>query len=310
MRTSLRRKGAIATVFAMVAATLAVLVPASPAGAVNQTNACLNSVTANATQLDVDTSATAPASVAPGESFQININQTLALPGTLFVAGYNLGLLQVGVNNIPGTIRTIIEGTNTTQGAQTTATVNVSVTTTITDPDGLPGTGDESATPATVTVNYPAQTWTAGASGTISFRQDTIPFGPGTGGSVLVTAVIGGFLNVQFRCNPGTVTPPDPGVITLTDPAATFATTTITTGPTTTAPTTTAPTTTAPTTTAPTTTAPTTTAPTTTAPTTTAPTTTAPTTTAPTTTAPTTTAPTPVAPPPPPPVMVQPSFTG
>jgi hypothetical protein len=30
-----------------------------------------------------------------------NIQQTLNVPGTIFVAGYNLGLLSAGVNNVP-----------------------------------------------------------------------------------------------------------------------------------------------------------------------------------------------------------------
>jgi hypothetical protein len=86
MRTSWRRKGAIATVFAMVAATLAVLVPASPAPA--QTtfpNACINTaVPTDFTQLDVTLDATAPATVSPGEQFTLSrISQTLFLPGTL-----------------------------------------------------------------------------------------------------------------------------------------------------------------------------------------------------------------------------------
>jgi hypothetical protein len=289
MRTSLRRKGAIAiaTVFAMLTAGLAVLLPSSPAGAVTQSNACINTaVPTDFTQLDVDMTATAPASVEPGATFQLtNIQQSLALPGELFVAGYNLGLLVVGVNNVPGTIQTTVEGTNTVQGVQNTSLENVFVTFTITDPDHVPGTGDETATPATVQVTYDDMTWTAGSSGTIEFREDTVTPMSATVAGIRITATIGGFLTVRFGCNPGIVNAGPPETITLTDPAATFATTTITTGPTTTGPTTTAPTTTAPTTTAPTTTAPT-------------------------TTAPTTTAPTPVAPPPPPPVMVQPSFTG
>jgi hypothetical protein len=86
MRTPLLRKGAIATVFAMVAATLAVLVPASPAAA--QTtfcNACINTaVLTDFTQLDVTLDATAPATVSPGEQFTLSgISQTLFLPGTL-----------------------------------------------------------------------------------------------------------------------------------------------------------------------------------------------------------------------------------
>jgi hypothetical protein len=301
MRRSLRCKGAIGAILGMVFATLAVLLPASPVAAVSQTNACQNSATPNATQLDTDLVGTAPASVSPGEQFTLSgVNLSLFLPGDLFVVGYNLNLLNNG-DVIPGDVRVVIEGTNTVEGTQSTNTASTSVgPINISDPDGQRSTGDETADPVNVSQAFDNQTWTAGPSGTISFREDTVPLGVDQGGIVL-HATVGGIITVQFRCSPGTVTPPDPGVITLIDPAATFATTTITGTPTTTAPTTTAPTTTTPTTTAPTTTAPTTTAPTTTAPTTTPTMTTAPT---------TTTAPTPVALPPPAPVRVQPIFTG
>ena len=95
------------------------------------------------------------------------------------MAGYNLGLLQQGVNNIPANVQTKIEATNTVQGTQTTNQVGgsppngtVSVSTTITDPDGTPGTGDETATPASFTVAYNNLNWTAGGSGTINYRQE------------------------------------------------------------------------------------------------------------------------------------------
>ena len=65
----------------------------------------------------MDLTGTVPASVAPGASFQLTgITQTLFLPGTLFVAGYNLGLLVVGPNTAPATIKTVIEGTTPSRG--------------------------------------------------------------------------------------------------------------------------------------------------------------------------------------------------
>jgi hypothetical protein len=157
MRTSWRRKGAIATVFAMVAATLAVLVPASPAPA--QTtfpNACINTAApTDFTQLDVTLDATAPASVSPGQNFTLSgISQGLALPGALFLAGYNIGLLVEGVNTVPATDAMTIEGTNTVQGTQNTPAQATSVTFTITDPDHTPGTGDETATDAVANVVF------------------------------------------------------------------------------------------------------------------------------------------------------------
>jgi len=89
--------------------------------------------------------------VAPGGATTLTgITQSAAIPGAIFVAGYNLGLLQQGGNNIPANVNTKIEGTNTTQGTQTTNTVggtppNGSVTVAVT------------ARP-TATVQPPAQT--------------------------------------------------------------------------------------------------------------------------------------------------------
>lgn|SRR5574341_1831932 len=77
-----------------------VLLQPSPGSAVTFSNACINSaVPTAAAQLNVTLTGNAPASVQPGGSFQLtNISQTLALPGTIFVAGYNLGRLVVGTN--------------------------------------------------------------------------------------------------------------------------------------------------------------------------------------------------------------------
>jgi len=163
------------------------------------------------------------------------LNQSGTVPGAIFVSGYNLGLLVEGENNIPANFQTKIEGTNTVEGTQTTNVVggtppdgSETVTTTIDDPDDTRGTGDETATDASFDVDYDDLTWTAGASGTIEYRQESIAAPPPTAAnnSLLINAQVGAF-PVQFRCAPGTVTPPDPGVIALTDPAASFDTTDI-----------------------------------------------------------------------------------
>jgi uncharacterized repeat protein (TIGR01451 family) len=196
---------------------------------VTLTNACVNSaVPSDASQVDVLLAGSAPASVAPGATFLLtDISQTLDLPGGIFVAGYNLGQLTVGSNTVPGTIFTVIEGTNTVEGLQPTPVTAVALTFTITDPDAVPGTGDETGTDATVAVTYPDQTWTAGPAGAIEFREFTAtPLSPTVGG-ILATATIGGFLTVRFGCDPGTVGPGGTAAdITLTDPAASFASTT------------------------------------------------------------------------------------
>jgi hypothetical protein len=78
-------------------------------------------------------------------------------------------------------------------------------------------------------VTYSNLSWTAGAAGTIDYRQQSIAAAPPTAANnaLLINALVGGFLNVQFRCAPGTVTPPDPGTISLIDPAPSFDTTPI-----------------------------------------------------------------------------------
>jgi hypothetical protein len=214
-----------------------VVIPVQPAGP-TVSNACGNSVTPNFSQIEVTTSSSDGVdTVAPGgATTSSGLTQSAAIPGDIFVAGYNLGLLVVGSNNIPANVRSTIEATNTIEGSQNTNWVggtppdgSVSVTTTITDPDGAPGTGDETATPASFSVSYNDLNWTAGASGTIDYRQQSIAAAPPTAANntLLINALIGGIFGVQFRCAPGTVTPPDPGTITLIDPAPPFDTTQI-----------------------------------------------------------------------------------
>ncbi len=142
-----------------------------------------------------------------------------------------------------------IEGTNTVEGQQDTNRVggggnppypggvrcadgSVTVTTTITDPDGTPGTGDETATDALANVSFADLTWTARSSGLpIEFRraERDARSRPNVGG-MLIRAFVGGFLGVRFRCCPGTLVPPpdppaDPNTPVFQDPAPTFSTT-------------------------------------------------------------------------------------
>jgi hypothetical protein len=212
-------------VMALVAAS--VFVFASPAGATPVSNACRNSVNANSTQIPTDLSGASPASVPSGGSVPLTgLQEQVSIPGAVFVVGYNLGLLTTGENTIPGNLKTVIEGTNTAQGTQPAGPTDFSVTTTITDPDTTPGTGDETATDASGTAVYPPVNFTAGGSGPIEFREDTVtPLGAPNVGALIINAVVGGVVPVQFRCSPGTVTGPDPGVSSFIDPAPTFAST-------------------------------------------------------------------------------------
>ncbi len=227
-----RRKTAVVGVVAM-AATATLLLPVSRAGAATFDNACTNSlVPTEASLIPVTMTADSPATVVPGGSFEINgINQALALPPAVFVAGYNAGVLTTGTNNLPIIdIHTMVAATNTVEATQTTNHATSMTTTTITDPDGIPGTGDESATPGTVNVTYADQVWNAGPSpGTVEFREDTVtPLAsepPAVhGGGIVINTLFAGIVNVQFRCSPGEVVEgADPSTITFTDPAVPFA---------------------------------------------------------------------------------------
>jgi K319L-like, PKD domain len=226
------RAGLVVTVVVVVAS----LVMSASAGAVTFTNACRNSAVAtNWDQVDVtQTAASSPSVVSPGDTVTLsNISQTLAVPGAIFVAGYNLGLLTVGQNNINATLHSVIDGSNTVQGSQSTNNVDTTLSTTISDPDGTPGTGDETATAASATVAFADQTWTAGASGTIGFHEhrDDAVNGVSGGGIIAVAHLAGGLINVQFHCTPGTVTGMNPGVPSFTD-APNIATTQINQAPT------------------------------------------------------------------------------
>jgi hypothetical protein len=226
-----KRPRAALAVLALATAAIFFL-PVSPASAGTQTypNACRNSaVGTNWDQITITATSDSPATVAPGATFTTTNNSAQsAIPGAIFVAGYNLGLLTVGSNTIPADIHAIIDAPNTTQLSQSTNTVATTLTTVISDPDGTPGSGDESATDASSSVNFADMTWTAGASGTINFHEhdDSAVTGVAGGGFIAVAHLAGGLINVQFHCTSGTVAGSNPGVPTFI-PAPTITSTTI-----------------------------------------------------------------------------------
>ena len=244
----LRRRGK--TVFGGLALVVAfALVQAASASAATFSNVCLNTASTDpntaATALPVDMTANSPATVAPGDPVTLsNIDQTLTVPATIFVTGYNLGLVLPGQPPavtpteavIDATAQTDVAATNTAEGVQTTNLASGSVTTTVTDPDGTRATGDETATPGALSVTYADLNWTAGGSaGTIDFREDTVsPISAGTEtGALIAKAIIfPGVLTVTFACSPGSVSPnPGPAAnITYDDPAVAFASTEIAAG--------------------------------------------------------------------------------
>lgn len=228
-----KKRRRIATTLAAAAGIAAAVAPAA-ANAANITNGCRNNASVNNSQINVDTTGTAPASAIGGAAITLsNLSQTANVPGTIFATGYNLGLLTEGPNTVGGQAVTKIEGTNTLEGVQITPPTNISISTTVTDPDGVPGTGDETATDGTFTANYANLTFHGDTDGgTVLFRQDTqTPLVPAPSGNEKGTLIINTNIfispgnNVRFACTPGTVTGPDPGVFTPIDPAPTFAST-------------------------------------------------------------------------------------
>src|SRR5262249_16210870 len=143
-----RRRTAVLGTFAVVASVF--LLPASPAKAITFNNACVNSLIPTQSSL-IPITMTANASpnpVSPGGTVTLsNIQQHADIPPAVFIAGYNAGVLTTGVNLIPITnVHTRIAATNSVEGVQVTNNATGQASTTITDPDGVPGTGDETAT--------------------------------------------------------------------------------------------------------------------------------------------------------------------
>jgi hypothetical protein len=235
MPVSKRRNGSLLGLLAVMAAAI-FLLPASQASAVTFDNACVNSLIATQSSsipvtMTGETSTAGP--VKAGDSITLEeIEQELAVPPSVFVAGYNAGVLTTGLNKIPTKVKTRIRGTNTVEESQLTNVVETEAETTITDPNGEPGTGDETATPGTVSVAYADQIWTAGASGPINFRQSTVidpkaAYPPGftnLNAGILIESVVAGVLTVRFGCDPGEVGESAPPSTIKLETAPAFAT--------------------------------------------------------------------------------------
>jgi hypothetical protein len=232
MPVSKRRNRSLIALLSLAAAAIFVL-PASEAGAVVQENACVNSlIPTQSSKIPVTTTATATPNpvLEPGNSVTLEeIKQELAIPPAVFVAGYNAGVLTTGLNEIPTELLMRIIGTNTVEGEQLTNTVSTLAQTTISDPDGEPGTGDETATPGTVSVTYANQTWTALAPGPINFREKTQEPLVSNSGGIQITAKVGpgGVITARFGCDPGEVEEAALPETIVLKPGTPFASTTV-----------------------------------------------------------------------------------
>src|SRR4051812_19745791 len=153
----LRTHVAFVAVLTIVAAFLVVVPLTAGAGSTTTTNACFSNATASYSDLGWSLSGTGapnPATVGSGDVTLGNGSVGVHIPATLLIAGYNLGLLSVGVNTIPTPVYVARSVTNATPSTQVDH-FSIAATTTITGPNGTPGTGDESATPLAVSQSLP-----------------------------------------------------------------------------------------------------------------------------------------------------------
>jgi hypothetical protein len=152
-------------------------------------------------------------------------NSTISvnIPATLLIAGYNLNVLTLGENSIPTTVYVARAATDFLGAISTQVDhFTLAATTTISDPNGVPGTGDESATPLVVTQSLPNMVATPNGGG-VTFSQaapgtiGSVPLGTGGAplaveGSVFAQAsVAGGLIKANFDCFPGTTIIDPPG---------------------------------------------------------------------------------------------------
>ncbi len=195
-----RRSLAVVAVSALTAGLVGFGATPASAGSQVTTNSCQNSATGTFTDLDISHTGAPtpnPATLGLDQLTLSGASVSAFFPAAVLIAGYNLGLLNVGVNDIPGTMDVTILASNTSEGSQTLAGIAISGQTTITDPDGTPGNGDESATDLSVTATIPSSTWTP-TGGNVAFSD---------GGSITIASVFNGLIKVKFTCQPGTSTP-------------------------------------------------------------------------------------------------------
>jgi hypothetical protein len=203
LRSSTRRRGAAFAVLGLLAGLGPVLLGASPASAdtVSTPNSCTNTAQAGTTALPITMSGNAtPNPVILGNNVTLSgATFGIDVPPGVLLAGYGLGLLSIGVNNIPATVNLTLLATGASVASQAIPPLNVVGTTTITDPTPANKTsGDESATPLAVSATLSDTTWTP-TGGPLSIRL----------GDSSTTALVGpgGIIAVTFSCTPGTTTP-------------------------------------------------------------------------------------------------------
>jgi hypothetical protein len=240
-----RRNSAISVVAGLLMAGVAVgvtsgAVSAAP-GTLATTNACLSNATATYSDLSWTLNGTAtPSSYTLGAAGGVTLGTRsvqVNVPATLLIAGYNLGLLTVGPNNIPVSVAVTTQATNVDIGGGVKGTAvkldtfTVTVQTVITDP--TPGVTNPNVTATPLAINQPLPDWTVTPlGGNVAFSEATpghlgTPTGtttPAAGSFFASASVAGGLVKANFDCSPGTtIISPVPGTSGPTfTPAATI----------------------------------------------------------------------------------------
>jgi hypothetical protein len=162
-----------------------------------------------------------------------NTKVTVKVPPDILVTGYNFGILKNG-QIIPATLSLKIGGSNTTEGTHTYPLIHSNSKIAIHDPDGVPGSKDESADPLSVTASLPNTVWhPADASKPVYFSEKsavivaTVPIGDQdyTDTQTCATPNAPAFvaLSASGVTAPSTVAPAGNPVATTTTVAATAA---------------------------------------------------------------------------------------
>lgn len=140
------------------------LLGASPASAdtITTPNSCTNNAQPGTSALPITLTGSAtpdPITLGSGDISLSGATFGIDVPSATLLAGYGLGLLTAGVNNIPADVTLNLLASNTTQGSQSVGPLSVVGVTTITDPTPANKTsGDETATPLSVSANLPTTT--------------------------------------------------------------------------------------------------------------------------------------------------------
>jgi hypothetical protein len=192
---------------------ICILLLAPSAEAITQNNACLLPSLGEYRDIVVDVSGLPDEDTIVVGDFVMLSTTVLEvdMDAALILELYAANLLSPGVNAIPSVFDLDLDATLSLPGSQMASGAGTAFTT-ISDPDGTPNTGDETATPAVVTVFLSDTVWQGTTGGSMDFTQGTLS------GSF---SLLGGLVTLGATCEPGFADVP-PTTFTSV-PAAVFA---------------------------------------------------------------------------------------